>query len=520
MIETVAACDDAEDALADSRPFGDCAYILDRVFVQYRRRLELLAQRSESARRLQSAIGEIADGHFRILGDPALRVAVDSALVNVLQENDSALVEAAGVFEFVARNLVTDRTRPPLAYSARELHRIRDDLLPWIWVNERARDDPLGDYFRLCYSRYIHGLDLASPSQDVLDALSKGSALLRAVCPRLHHSALSHVSLIASVDTTSSPGFTSLTTPAIPGLVVLAPSVLKDPLVAAEHLLHEAMHSKFVDLEHTHALMHHNYVDIESPRIRPHWNRVQPGHLPGWSLNRSLTVCHVYTSLALFYTRVESSSEVDGFGPFASSAITPQIRRSLDRAEYLQQQLALNRTHLGAAGFIFVDWLGSILSMLDPSPPPPNSSVHLSLELYDREASKVQRLLRHANSDGSTVPAGWAKAMRESARREVQAAVRLLFTLHGKWPGSVDLQDIDRQLLLLDEMDASFSESAALFLTAREATSKALRVVPLEEYVRLNPQNRDELVGDIVLSFVEKSGAQLHDLLNAHVPEE
>lgn len=520
MVGTVAVCDQAEEALADSRPFGNCNYILGRLFSHYQYRLGLLSEHTEAASVLLSALEGSSEHQLRrVLGDPVVRVAIDSTLANLNVSSAPSIGEAGDIFKSAAYNLIKDYDIPPLADGSISVLGVQEDSLPWIWMNERVSVDPLGSYFRQHYSRHVRGLGLASPGPEICEMLSRGAALLRMLCPKLSRSALGHVHLVAVVNTMVSPGFTSLTTPAIPGLVVLAPSVLKSPLDAAAFLLHEAMHSKFVDLEHTHSLMHAGYNEMESPRIRPHWNRVQPGQLPGWSVNRSLTVCHVYVSLALLYIHAGlNSNVVDQFGSCDGSAVAVQVRRSLDRAHYLQQQLVVNRAQLGAGGALFVDWLGAILAMLDPAPPPRDSYVHLALDLYDREAEKIQEILQRVSKGDLPAQAGWASAVRNAGRREIRGTVDSLSLLNQAGTTFSDLQSLDLQLLSLDELGAPFSESATIFLAARRANSIALRSIPLESYSRRNPHCPNRLVGDLVLSLVEESGRELHDMLSMHLP--
>jgi hypothetical protein len=516
MVSSTDVYDQIEEALADLQPFGDCEYIFGRLIQHYRYRLRLLGEHTASANVLLSALDGASEQQLhRVLGDPAVRVAIDSALAHIKSQKAFLLDEVDVVLSYAAANLVQDARIPPLAEGSVHLYGLREDLLPWIWTNERVTDDPLGNYFRRCYSRRISGLELASPMPSVRETLDKGAKLLARVCPRLSQSALGHVHLVAVPDTSISPGFSSLTTPAIPGLVVLAPLVLKNPLEAAEYLLHESMHCKYVDLEHTHSLMCSDYNEMESPRIRPHWNRAVPGRLSDWSINRSMTVCHVYTTLAFFYSRVASNRRViERFNSVDATDIAAHTRRSLDRAQYLQQQLLLNRAQLGAAGILFVEWLGKILSVLDPLPRPRNSYVHLALDLYEREAEQIQKIVERASKLDPEETVRWSKSMRNAAGREIKETLRTLSMLQQAG------HNIGLQLRTLSDANisvyenATFHEVATFFLKAREAISRALRSIPPENFLDCNPERPSQLIGDAVLVSVEESGRELDEMLS------
>jgi hypothetical protein len=97
-------------------------------------------------------------------------------------------------------------------------------------------------------------------------------------------------------------------------------------------------------------------------------------------------------------------------------------RDALARAHYLAEQL---RTacwdELGLAGRRFVDWFGSVLDALDPSPPPPGACVHLLLDRYRREAREVDTLQRSRAPSPER-----SRSLAALAREEARTARRVL----------------------------------------------------------------------------------------------
>ncbi|UBU18225.1 aKG-HExxH-type peptide beta-hydroxylase [Nonomuraea gerenzanensis] len=494
---------EAEEILAGDRPFGDCDYIRQRTRIHYRHRLLLLKEHSKGAHLLFTAQEDTSDGrHHQVLGDPAVRVAIDTWLGAVLggrelpwpEEELDAVLETAA-----ARSARADV--PPLAEGAADLVRLHEAAWPWVWTEPRAEVDPLGEFFRRVFAESLPGLTLASPDAPARETLLRGAALLHELCPRLARSALSHVHVIVVAGKESSPGFASLTHPRIPGAMFLSTAVLGDAWQAAEYLLHEAMHVKFTDLEHTHSLLGEHYDAETSPLIRPHWNRARPQADDGWPIDRALTVSHVYTSLALFHSTVAArhAELADRYGPITGADPARQARRSFDRAQYLIQRLGGRTEQLGTGGRLFLRWLHGINQAFDPSPAPEGTYVHLVLDLYEREADTIRRALTrpgapHADED--------AASLRSAARHEIGSC---LAVLAGEPAGrSRELRDQDGVLAELESRQASFHDSAEAFLRTREVVLRALSPMP---------GRREEASAELVRAMVEESGRRLGALL-------
>lgn len=302
-----------ENALAWSRPFGDCDYILERVRRQYESRLQMLCGQSPGARDLINLLDTTSMQEYsRVLGDPIVRVAIDES-VSALRMNGEPFPESdlESVLAFAIDSIRNRSTVPPLADASNLQLSLRDGHpTPWIWSEQRRIDDSLGQMFRLLISQHHQDFILTTPDDCASEMFVAGARLLSELCPRLAESALRHVHLIAVIESKSSANITSMTNPRIPGVFFLSPAVLTTPWQVAEYLLHEALHVKFLDLENTHSLLVEDYYEPDSPRIRPHWNKVRSGGASEWPVNRVLTVFQVYVHLAVFFTIASARGSV------------------------------------------------------------------------------------------------------------------------------------------------------------------------------------------------------------------
>jgi hypothetical protein len=115
-----------------------------------------------------------------------------------------------------------------------------------------------------------------------------------------------------------------------------------------------------------------------------------------WDVHRVLAAFHVYVHLALL-AMVAEEREVEYAQQYGPKRVT-RSRAALERAQYLSEQLETSCwPELGLAGKRFVEWFNSILEVLDSSPPPKGSYVHLLLDRYLREARLVELALQRAD---------------------------------------------------------------------------------------------------------------------------
>lgn len=361
-----------EVALAEDHPFGDSRYIGRRVVAHYRRRLEMISSEVEWARAFLALCGNLPEHQaLGVLGDPVVRALIDAwtahtALGTPLPDhvNPEADVRAAitaGV----------DMGVPPLAAAAYRRVRLASEPWPWMWTTDRSDPDPLGDILTGFLHDHHPGLNLRTPGSDLEQSLIGGSALLRSVCPEIATSAFAHVQLVCLAEADAQANFTSLTDPQLPGVVLLSPRLLQGQVLVAECLLHEALHLKFIDLEHTHSMLV-PYADVPDwPMVSPPWHQDKDRPVE-WPVNRALTVLHVYTGLAMLYAALSQKGvdvEAEGDGHLLGGSASARSQQARERASLLSTELQAPRCQaaLGFAGRLFVAWLASMLVSLQRS---------------------------------------------------------------------------------------------------------------------------------------------------------
>jgi hypothetical protein len=408
---------EAEALLAQSRPFGDWEYIEDCLWERYRHRLASLTEVPAAARLLHQMDRPRNADRSRILGDPLVRGAINSLLghhkLHIAQPH-LEMADLEAVLDIAAQALEANQTIPPLAVGALHSHRLgAQPHHGWIWWNERS-EDVVGKCFDNNLHKILPLLHRHSPDALTSQMLVEGTALLEVLLPKLGPSALGHGRLIIistlgnepipfdystvpwfiSLVEHYSPWFTSLTHVNILGAIFLAPSVLRNPWQAAEFLLHEALHHKFMDLEHTHTMMRSGYKELQAPKTIVPWNRDQEGMHNIWAVNRAMTVLHVYVGLAIFFMAVRDRGEplIARFGPLHVKDLDSTIRNALDRAFWLGHFLKANQQEMGSAGIAFVDLLIEVAESLG-TPMPAGSTAHLLLDLYGREIPEVEEVL-------------------------------------------------------------------------------------------------------------------------------
>ncbi|WP_438026094.1 hypothetical protein [Sorangium sp. So ce233] len=426
--------EDIEGALAESRPFGDCDYIHRCTWRHLEHRIELLRQHVPSAGALLAAIrGATLERRYRVLGDAAVRGAVHGALGHYkLDIEHTRADELDAVFRDTLPFLAARRSDTPLGSGDRGATRL-GDAHHHGWIHSgRLEDTSISRSLAALWESARVGLVLDEPTERERLALRDGARLLEALVPRLARSALAHTQWVMMADTPGAPApgssdFSSMTVPGIFGVIMLSRRTLKTAWSAAEYLLHESMHLKFMDLEQTHSMLREGYRGPSAPIIRPAWHRVDPDGAYDWPVHRCLTVMHVYTSLALFFRAVEQrAAELEGaFGPLGGLDPALEARRSFDRARFLGRELERHEGELGAAGKRFVAWLRQTLDGFDPCPAAEGSDAHLLLDLYDREAAS----LRDELAAGGAPPPSVARAVDAITAREVTKAREVLAAL-------------------------------------------------------------------------------------------
>ncbi len=401
---------DLERRLAYDRPFGDCHYIDDRTYVHYDRRLEMLGEYMPTARMALVALrSATAECRYRVVGDPAVRSMINSAVAYYkLSGPEISVEETEALLSIAARHLSENSRIAPLAIGAPNSTRLGDQSYhAWVWCDERDEDFPAQRFRRLFYTQEAGRSALWTPNEDAQKMLVNGTRLLTALLPKLARSALNHVHLVVLLhiadrtlwnDDRYRLPFDSFSTGIIPGTVFLSKVALKDVWNVAEYLLHEALHQKHHDLEHTHSMLRRGYSAADSPRIRALWNRCHSYNSNEWTVCRAVAAFHVYVHLALFFKELERRApemeerygSLNGFNPALAA------RRAVDRAHYLGQRIKEVDNELGLAGQRFVDWLLEALVALDPHPAANDPTIHL-LDLYEAEVKEIRMLIANSN---------------------------------------------------------------------------------------------------------------------------
>ncbi|MBW4573795.1 MAG: hypothetical protein KME08_00760 [Aphanothece sp. CMT-3BRIN-NPC111] len=506
-----------EAFLAENRPFGDWFYIDERTSARYDCRLEMLTEHLPITKILLTALRQSSpQSRYRVMGDPVVRSAINTALGHFkLDVPHTRLDELEAVFSIAASHLAQDKCMAPLEAGTLQAIRIGTaSNHAWVWCEERA-DDIFGQIFRqhLASAR----LKLRTPNDQEQKMLVQGTQLLNDLLPKLAFSTLKHVHLVAVME--QPLGFSGITNPSILGTIFLSPSVLKNPWQVAEHLLHEALHQKLVDIVDTHSIWRRGYPIADTPTIRVIWRRPQLRNSNEWPLYRALAAFHVYVHLALFFTVVErQAAKLEKlYGPLYDIDIAVSARGAFDRAHYLGHQIKQLDRELGHAGRRFVDWLIAILNAFDPCPPPANGYVHLLLDLYDREAEELRQLIAQLNTKGKEPSAVFAdtsvqQILAYMTESEIGKVQRVLSTLSEAGFPLPNLYE-ENHLLTTAPDNATPTEIAAKFWSVRAFVSQTLRKILPEAYSHAHQIQAKKTLGELVQEMVEHSGQCLNTLI-------
>jgi hypothetical protein len=399
MISDVARFD---AILSQHRPFGDSGYIHEQRRIAYKRRLEEIGSHIEVARQLLNLLTQAdAQSTYGVLDDPVVRSVIQQILGWIVTDNQMVLPleQCEEVLRETVRHIETGVVGGPLESGVVQVNRLgAASYTPWIWSTER-RDDIFGQSFRqLVEAEY--GELLCTPSSADIAMLQKATQLLEELLPLLSGSALSHVHLVGVFpgsgnweEVASSSQFR------LTGAIFLNKTTFKNPWWLAEHLLHESLHQKLYDFRHAHSLLARDDPnELSLPdnisTVVSLWNTPGLDASNSWDPHRSLAAFHVYAHLALFCALSEQRAlELEStYGTLDAPPAMTGSRKAFERAHYLGENLrSFCWTELGLAGRRLVDWLISILNVLDPSPPPSGSYLHLLLDRYLMEAAKIQK---------------------------------------------------------------------------------------------------------------------------------
>ncbi len=470
-----------ESVLARHPAFGSSAYIHEQAQICYRRRLGKISAYLPVAGHLLNAL-ERAPTRSRhdVLGDTVVRCAIQHALKQCETKTQYGfpLDECERVFRATIEHLEDAKQGSPLEAGMPAAHRLGSEPCHgWIWSEEHSND-----IFGRCFRRLIqdnYGESLYTPTREELACLAKGAQLLGELLPYLSHSALDHSRLIAVFPAVGNwRGKASSSQFRMSGTVLISRELLQSPWKVAELLFHESLHQKLYDFRHSHSLLEPNYCREDAPRVCAIWNVPDKRKSNYWDTHRTVVAFHVYVHLGLLSTLAEerASELAEAYGPLPDELTMIESRKALDRAHYLGGQIKeLCWQELGLAGRQLIDWLLAVLEVLDPAPPPQGSRIHLLLDLYRRDANKVEALL--GREDITAYPDLLADLTR-LMEDEVKSARRVLCSLRAE----AELRSFDLALTQYtdEEMGTRFSQ-------VRRLISETLLELPRSGYLLKRP---------------------------------
>ncbi len=360
--ETPTAWLPAEKQLAQDIPFGSADYIHERAALIYRRRLELLGEHLPVAVRFAQALDAAGSNSKQFFADPVVRGAIDDLLRTYKAAGD--LKPADDQLEFLTYygahfdELTCDAANTADSFRQEFLSR---PIRYWSDASSRTLRDRA---FSAMLRQHLLGPRVYVAEVDTEATINQALALLQELLPVAAHSIVSHLHFIAVDDFDDEVG--SATISRILGTIFLSRSAVRSPWTIAEAILHECMHLKFVELEHTHSIMARGYSEKTSPRIHPPWHP----ETVTWPMNRALTAAHVYVALALYSVASEAAApEFQArYGPCKRSPILMDTSAAGERARTLIDLMSGHSESLGQAGRMFLAWMRDILQKLAVGP--------------------------------------------------------------------------------------------------------------------------------------------------------
>lgn len=509
-----------EQVLGQHRAFGNSDYIHEQLQVCYKRRLNKISAYLPVAGQLLDALCR-ADNHsrYRVIGDTVVRCTVQHALKQLETGTQYGLPldQCEEVFQATIRHLEESKCGGPLESGVTQVNRLGPDPYhAWVWSEEHS-DDVFGRSFRYVIQEN-YGESLCTPNADELAILAKGAQLLSELLPLLSRSALSHVHLIAvfpAVGNWKSKASSSQFR--VSGTIFLNREALQNPWWVAEHLFHESLHQKLYDFRHGHSLLERDAVlnqegqEEDARRVCSLWNIPDVNRSNYWDIHRAVAAFHVYVHLALLSALAEQRApELEKvYGSLRCPLTMIESRRALERAHYLGEQIKeLCWQELGLAGKNLIDWLIAVLDVLDPSPPPQGSYIHLLLDRYQTEAKKVGSFLYKVDPDTlkreAAVSSDLPQQLMSVINDEVKSTRCVLSTLNAEG-------DLDRFNNALAQY--SNEELGTKFSQIRRLISKSLLDLSPDGYRLKCPSPGSKTPDEIVKEMIESSSQRLDTIL-------
>ena len=343
--------------LATSRPFSDLSSLRERAERHAARQLALLEQAVGTTLSLPASAVTLAatDPLVRnLIAAFAKQVAADGGLAD--DERATAAELLAGLAGYGRTGTFADGLALPhrarIAAVGDAPHRIA------FWEPPTAPGRLAARFASIVNPSETANLPAFTAEQRA--TFETALAILTKAIPAVAGSLLPHVDLVCRV--VPPPGaettIVSSSFRNISGVVFLSDAVLADPLLTAEHLLHEACHQRYSELARDASILCEGYDEAAGGKIVAPWHRPS-ADTALWGIDKALTAAHVYLHLAYFYGMLHD------VGTPRAAAEPELIRRrlfsKLERTRFLLSALdATGRVQLGYAGNVFLDWMRAL----------------------------------------------------------------------------------------------------------------------------------------------------------------
>jgi len=239
---------------------------------------------------------------------------------------------------------------------------IDEDTYGYIWLDPEPNTFS-GMWFKSEILKRLPSFQIEVPTHEQIKTLRAGANVAQSVVPRLAISALSHNFVAVIGSSANGSQFKSLTVPGLPGVMVLSSGAVENQYQAAEILVHESLHLKFLDIDYFQHLFPIGFRPTLSPKITPVWHE---GTSHGnWPIDRILTSMHVYVAMAVFFNRIALNADNDD--QIDVVHFSARAFQCIERASWLLQTARDHSQYLTANGLNFVKWIAQILAELKTS---------------------------------------------------------------------------------------------------------------------------------------------------------
>jgi hypothetical protein len=504
---------DLARGLVEDRPFGDSAYILERMERAFSGRLEIVAELTPVAGHLADALNEVdAIARYRVLGDPTVRFVIQQLMAH-LRAPESASVaqsECAAVLDSALAGLAqcAGAAVGPLVHQSGTSERLGPNSIHgWVWNGGSLEGEPVVRAFGQLTDRAGH--KLCSPNPDHVEVLRAATQLIERISPALAANSLPHTQLVALFEPEGRDrGVMASSQFDILGTIFLSTNHLDNPWVVAEQLLHESLHQKSSDLRHAHSVFVADF-DPDLPRsnegVLSLWNHPGVSGSNLWGPSRAVAALHVYTHLAVYAALAESARQhhrlPSGWDdPRVTTAETARLR-----ALYLCAEIERHhRQALGPAGIAWVDWMRQCLELIRARPHESRLRSALYLQRYRRETIMLGRRFSRLRDVDETTAVDIERLLADEVAmtREILASY-----------SSFSLSDLDRALQAhaVASSQRPFVERIPI---VRGLLSESLESVMAEG----QPEDANRFEPSSVELMVEKSSRKVVEVLDKLQP--